>query len=151
MPGNIIVRNNIIRDNPVWFPVSGLDGSGSICAWPGTTKPVTERLLSGFRIEGNTIINPSAFGILLRNVDHAVVRDNIIINPGSKKLEDSYNGVPMWMTFAGIGLTNVSDAQVTDNQFVLSSPWCKRAVDIADSCDKPSIEAARNDEIPAGR
>jgi autotransporter-associated beta strand protein len=150
MPGNIIVRNNIIRDNPVWAPVSGFDGSGSICAWPGTTRPVTERLLSGFRIEGNTITNSAAFGILLRNVDHAVIRYNTIINPGSRKLEEEYDGVPMWKTFAGIGLTNVSDAQVTDNDFVLSSPWCKRAVDIADSCDKSSIEAARNNEITAG-
>lgn len=34
-------------------------------------QPVTERLFSGFRIEGNTIINPGGYGILLRNTRNA--------------------------------------------------------------------------------
>jgi hypothetical protein len=146
MPGNFIVRNNVIRDNPVWTPVSGLGGSGSISVWAGTARPVTERLFSGFRIEGNTIINPAAFGILLRNTKHATVRFNKIVNPGSKKLDGEFLGAPAWKTFAGIALDSVSDAVVTDNEFVLSSPWCRRGVAVEPTCDAPTIEVSQNIE-----
>jgi autotransporter-associated beta strand protein len=146
MPGNFIVRNNVIRDNPVWTPVSGLGGSGCISVWAGTVRPVTERLFSGFRIEGNTIINPAAFGILLRNTKHATVRFNKIVNPGSKKLDAEFRGAPAWKTFAGIALDSVSDAVVTDNEFVLSSPWCLRGVAVEPTCDAPTIEVSRNKE-----
>ena len=147
MPGNMIVRNNVIRDNPVWSPVSGFDGAGAISVWPGTIRSVSERLLSGFRIEGNTIINPAAFGVLLRNTEHATVRFNKIVNPGSKKLEEKILGVPAWKTFAGIGLDNVSDAIVTDNELILSSEWCHQGVAVSSSCDASTIEVSRNREI----
>ncbi len=144
MPGNFVVRNNVIRDNPVWAPVSGMDGSGSISVWAGTGRPISERLLSGFRIEGNTIENPAVTGILLRNVEHAVVRFNRIVNPGAKKIDGDYRGRPAWQDAAGIRLDNVSEAAVTDNDIVLGSPWCGTGVAIDDNCDEATLTVARN-------
>ena len=144
MPGNFIVRNNVIRDNPVWSAVSGFDGSGSISVWPNTVKPTAERLFSGFRLEGNTIINASSFGILLRNTRNATVRYNRIVNPGVNKLEEDFRGVPAWKTYAGLSLDYVSNAVVTDNEFVLTSPWCRRDVVVEPSCDAATITVERN-------
>ncbi|MCX6939103.1 MAG: autotransporter-associated beta strand repeat-containing protein [Verrucomicrobia bacterium] len=144
MPGNFIVRNNVIRDNPVWSAVSGFDGSGSISVWANTVKPTAGRLFSGFRLEGNTIINASSFGILLRNTRNATVRYNRIVNPGVNKLEQDYRGVPAWKTYAGVSLDHVSNAVVSDNEFVLTSPWCRRDVVVEPSCDATTITVERN-------
>ena len=146
MPGNFVVRNNVIRDNPVWVPVSGMDGSGSISVWAGTDRPISERVLSGFRIEGNTIENPAVTGILLRNTEHAVVRFNRIVNPGARKIDGDYLGRPAWQDAAGIRLDNVSNAVVTDNEVVLGSPWCRQAVVVEESCDQATMTVARNRE-----
>jgi parallel beta-helix repeat protein len=59
------------------------------------SESVTGRLFSGFRIEGNTIINPGGYGILLRNTRNAAIRHNKIANPGS---------VTATYTVAAIGL-----------------------------------------------
>jgi autotransporter-associated beta strand protein len=144
MPGNFVVRNNVIRDNPVWAPVSGMDGSGSISVWAGTDQPVAERILSGFRIEGNMIENPAVTGILLRNTEHAVVRFNRIVNPGAQRIEGEFRGRPAWQQAAGIRLDHVSDAIVTDNEIVLESPWCRQGVVVEDTCDAATITVARN-------
>jgi autotransporter-associated beta strand protein len=144
MPGNVVVRNNVIRDNPVWTPVSGMDGSGSISVWAGTDQPVAERILSGFRIEGNVIENPAVTGILLRNAEHAVVRFNRIVNPGAQKIEGDYRGRPAWQEAAGIRLDHVSDAVVTDNEIVLQSPRCLQAIVIEDTCDAATVTVAGN-------
>ena len=142
-PSNFIVRNNVIRDNPVGAPVSGWGGLGSICVWAGTVRsgdsgrnpysasdPLTERLFSGFRIEGNTIINSGGYGILLRNTQNAVIRYNRIVNPGLVHSE-----VPL----AGIGLDQVSNAVVSDNEVVLGKGNASKAVDLMDGCDLKTI------------
>jgi hypothetical protein len=147
MPGNFVVRNNVIRDNPVWVPVSGMDGSGSISVWAGTDRPISERVLSGFRIEGNTIENPAVTGILLRNTEHAVVRFNRIVNPGARTIDGDYRGRPAWQDAAGIRLDNVSNAVVTDNEVVLGSPWCREGVVIEDTCAATTITVARNQDL----
>ncbi|MCX7414555.1 MAG: right-handed parallel beta-helix repeat-containing protein [Planctomycetia bacterium] len=144
MPGNFVVRNNVIRDNPVWTPVSGMGGSGSISVWAGTGQPVAERILSGFRIEGNVIENPAVSGILLRNAEHAVVRFNRIVNPGAQRIEGEFRGRPAWQEAAGIRLDRVSHAVVTDNDIVLASPWCRQAIVIEDTCDAATVTVAGN-------
>lgn len=144
MPGNFVVRNNVIRDNPVWTPVSGMDGSGSISVWAGTDQPIAERILSGFRIEGNVIENSAVTGILLRNTEHAVVRFNQIVNPGAQRIEGEFRGRPAWQQAAGIRLDHVSDAIITDNEIVLESPWCRQGVVVEDSCDAATLTVIRN-------
>jgi autotransporter-associated beta strand protein len=151
MPSNFIVRNNVIRDNPVWAPVSGMEGSGSISVWAGTMRPISERVLSGFRIEGNTIENPSVTGILLRNTERAVVRFNRIVNPGAREIDGDYRGRPAWQDAAGIRLDNVSDTVVTDNDIVLESPWCRTGIAIEDNCDAKTLTVARNRASPPAR
>lgn len=143
MPGNITVRNNVIRDNTVWAPVIGADWSGCISAFAGTTLPVKERLLSGFRIEGNTIINPAVQGVLLHNVAHAVIAHNTIVNPGSKSFSSENPEL------AGITLANCSDVLVHDNEVLFGNPRCTNAVRIAPSCDKTSVIAERNTDTKA--
>jgi hypothetical protein len=66
MPSNFLIRNNVIRDNPVNIAVNGFAGNASIAVFAGTKYPTSERLLKNFRIEGNTIINPSVYGISVR-------------------------------------------------------------------------------------
>jgi hypothetical protein len=80
-PSNFIIRNNVIRDNPVMVPDNAeSSGAASISVFPSTVsagnsgrkplsecEPITSRLFSGFRIEGNNIINPGGYGVLLRN------------------------------------------------------------------------------------
>ncbi len=144
MPGNFVVRNNVIRDNPVWAPVSGMEGSGSISVWAGTDQPVEERILSGFRIEGNVIEQPAVTGILLRNTKRAIVRFNRIVNPGARKVEGEFRGRPAWQEAAGIRLDHVSDTVVTDNDIVLTSPWCREAVAVEENCDTATLTATRN-------
>jgi autotransporter-associated beta strand protein len=138
MPGNIIVRNNVIRDNTVSTSVIGADWSGCISAFPGTTRPTSERLLSGFRIEGNTIINAAAQGILLHNVDHAEISHNVIINPGSKALQSDPSRL------AAISLASCSDVVVSDNEVIFGNSHCTNAVQIDASCDKATVVAERN-------
>jgi hypothetical protein len=83
-------------------------------------------------------------GILLRNVEHAVVRFNRIVNPGAQKIDGDYRGRPAWQDAAGIRLDNVSEAAVTDNDIVLGSPWCGTGVAIDDNCDEATLTVARN-------
>ncbi len=147
-PSNFIIRNNVIRDNPVHAPVSGEGGSGSISVWANTvrsgdsgrfplseTKPVTERLFSGFRIEGNTIINPGGYGIVLRNTRNAVIRHNKIVNPGT---------VPTTYPVAAIGLDQVSDTVVSDNEVVLGKRSAPEAVSLLRGCDPKTIRVEDN-------
>jgi len=147
-PSNFIIRNNVIRDNPVHAPVSGEGGSGSISVWANTvrsgdsgrfpfyeSKPVTERLFSGFRIEGNTIINPGGYGILLRNTKNAVIRHNKIVNPGT---------VPTTYPVAAIGLDQVSDTVVSDNEIVLGKRSAPEAVSLLRGCDPKTIRVENN-------
>jgi nitrous oxidase accessory protein NosD len=121
-----------------------MGGSGSISVWAGTGQPVAERILSGFRIEGNVIENPAVSGILLRNAEHAVVRFNRIVNPGAQRIEGEFRGRPAWQEAAGIRLDHVSDAVVTDNDIVLASPWCRQAIVIEDTCDAATVTVAGN-------
>jgi parallel beta-helix repeat protein len=147
-PSNFFVRNNVIRDNPVSAPVSGEGGSGSICVWANTVRggdsgrfplsksePVTERLFSGFRIEGNTIVNPGAYGILLRNTKNAVIRHNRIINPGAAQTDSPV---------AGIGLDQVSDTLVADNEVVLGKGSAPEAVSLIRGVDAETVRIENN-------
>jgi parallel beta-helix repeat protein len=147
-PSNFIIRNNVIRDNPVHAPVSGEGGSGSICVWANTVRsgdsgrfpfsesePVTERLFSGFRIEGNTIINPGGYGILLRNTKNAVIRHNKIVNPGA---------VPTTYPVAAIGLDQVSDTLVSDNEVIIAKGNPSKAVSLIGGCDPDTVRIESN-------
>jgi hypothetical protein len=122
-PSNFIVRNNAILNNPISIPVTGDGGSGAISVWANTvgggdsgrlaltdSEPISERLFSGFRIEGNSIINPGLQGVLLRNTKNASIQHNRIVNPGSAK-----TGIKA----AAIGLDQVSDVVISDNEIVL--------------------------------
>jgi autotransporter-associated beta strand protein len=147
-PSNFIIRNNVIRDNPVHAPVSGEGGSGSISVWANTVRsgdsgrfpfsesdPVTERLFSGFRIEGNTIINPGGYGILLRNTRNAVIRHNKIVNPGT---------VPTTYPVAAIGLDQVSDTIVSDNEVIIAKGNPSKAVSLIGGCDPDTVRIENN-------
>ena len=147
-PSNFIVRNNVIRDNPVSAPVSGEGGSGAICVWAGTVRggdsgrfplsesePVSERLFSGFRIEGNTIINPGAYGIILRNTKNAAIQHNRIVNPGAVKTD---------YPVAAIGLDQVSDTVVSDNEVVLGKGNAPVAVSLLGGCDPATVRIENN-------
>lgn len=152
-PSNFIIRNNLIRDNPVHAPVSGEGGSGSISVWANTVrsrnsgrflfsecKAVTERLFSGFRIEGNTIINPGSYGILLRNTRNAVIRHNKIVNPGA---------VPTTYPVAAIGLEQVSDTVVSDNEVILGNGNASKAVSLIGGCDPDTVRIEDNQTTSA--
>jgi autotransporter-associated beta strand protein len=150
-PSNFIIRNNVIRDNPVHAPVSGDGGSGSISVWANTVRsrdsgrfpfsdsePITERLFSGFRIEGNTIINPGGYGILLRNTRNAVIRHNKIVNAGA---------VPTTYPVAAIGLDQVSDTLVSDNKVIIAKGNPSKAVSLIGGCDPDTVRTENNQTI----
>ena len=147
MPSNFMIRNNVIRDNPVSAAVNGFAGNGSIAVFAGTKYPTCERLLSNFRIEGNLIINPSVYGIVVRNTDQVVIRYNRIINPGANHFEGIYNGKPVSELQAAICLEAVSHALVTDNTIVFRNNYCQRAI-LTDSCtNAATLKVERNREI----
>ena len=147
MPSNFVIRNNVIRDNPVARAVTGFAGNASIAVYPGTSYPSNVRLLHNFQIENNTIINPSVYGIAVRNADHVVIRNNRIINPGACEVTGSYNGRPVSKLFAAIVLDAVSDAVVSDNEIVFENPRCQRAVLMEANCDPATVKIERNREI----
>ena len=147
MPSNFMIRNNVIRDNPVSAAVNGFAGNGSIAVFAGTKYPTCERLLSNFRIEGNLIINPSVYGIVVRNTDQVVIRYNRIINPGANPFDGIYKGKPVSELHAAICLEAVSHALVTDNEIVFRNNYCQRAI-LTDSCTNVvTLKVERNREI----
>ena len=101
-------------------------------------------MLSGFRIEGNLIINPSVYGIVVRNTDNVVIRHNRMVNPGSVELEAIFNGRPIADLYAAICLDAVSHATVTDNDIVFGNPRCRRAILMEPNCDAASVKVERN-------
>jgi hypothetical protein len=146
MPSNLMIRNNVIRDNPVAAAVTGFAGNASIAVYAGTKYPADARLLSGFRIEGNTIINPSVYGICIRNAEEVSIRYNRIVNPGAQVLEGMYNGRPIADLYAAICLDAVSHAVVSDNEIVFGNTRCQRAVLLEPNCDRATIRVEGNHE-----
>ena len=147
MPSNIIIRNNVIRDNPVAAAVTGFAGNASIAVYAGTKFPSNARLMHNFRIENNTIINPSVYGIAIRNADEVIVRNNRIVNPGACGVTGTYNGRPISELYAAIVLDAVSRAAVTDNEIVFENPRCRHAVLVEANCDSTTVRVERNSEI----
>ena len=147
MPENLTIRNNVIRDNPVAAAVNGLGASASIAVYAGTNHPTDARLLHNFRIENNTIVNPSVYGIAIRNADGVVIRNNRIVNPGACAVTGTYNGRPIAELYAAITLDAVSRAEVTDNEIVFGNPRCHRAVLMEPNCDAPTVKVERNHEL----
>ncbi len=139
MPSNFMIRNNVIRDNPVAAAVNGFAGNASIAIFAGTKYPTDERLLRGFRIEGNTIINPSVYGICIRNAEEVSIRYNRIINPGAQAVEGMYNARPIADLYAAICLDAVSHAVVSDNEIIFGNPRCRRAVLVEPNCDAATV------------
>ncbi len=146
MPSNFMIRNNVIRDNPVAAAVNGFAGNASIAIFAGTKYPTDERLLRGFRIEGNTIINPSVYGIAVRNAQEVRIRHNRIVNPGAQAVEGTYNGRPIADLYAAICLDAVSHAVVSDNEIIFRSPRCQRAVLMEPNCDATTVRIENNRE-----
>jgi parallel beta-helix repeat protein len=99
------------------------------------SEPVTERLFSGFRIEGNTIINPGGYGILLRNTKNAVIRHNKIVNPGA---------VTTAYPVAAIGLDQVSDTIVSDNEVIIGKGNTSKSVYLLGGCDPDTVRIDNN-------
>ena len=146
MPSHFMIRNNVFRDNPVSAAVNGFEGNGSIAIYAGTKYSTTERLLHWFRIEGNVIVNPSVYGIVVRNAEHVVVRHNRIINPGSKEILGRFRGKPIMEQYAAMCLDAVTHAVVSDNEIVYRSPRCQRAVLMEPNCDAASVRIENNRE-----
>lgn len=149
MPSNLTIRNNVIRDNPVSVAVNGFEGNAAIAIFAGTKYPTTERLLRGFRIEGNTIINPSVYGIAVRNAADVRIRHNRIVNPGAWEATGTFRGQPIRDLYAAILLDAVSNADVTDNEIILANPRCPRAVRVEPTCDPATLRIERNLEKSA--
>ncbi len=143
MPSNFMIRNNVIRDNPVAAAVNGFAGNASIAIFAGTRYPTNARLLHGFRIEGNTIINPSVYGICIRNAENVSIRYNRIVNPGAQVLEGMYNGRPIADLYAAICLDAVSHAVVSDNEIIFGNPRCRRAVLVEPNCDVNTVRVEK--------
>jgi hypothetical protein len=113
IPGNFIIRNNVIRDNPVNLPnPRGIPGS--ICIVGGTPQPSKSRFIHNILIEHNTIVNPSCAGIYVRNADQVTIRHNRFICPAESALADN-RGQPF--ASAPIDLDAVSQTIVSDNTF----------------------------------
>lgn len=146
MPSNFFIRNNVIRDNPVYVAVNGFDGNGSIAVYAGTKYPTSERILNNFRIEGNTIINPSVYGISVRNTENVRIRYNRIINPGASEITGTFRGRDIRDLYAAILLDAVSNAEVTDNEIIFGNSRCQRAMLIEPNCDTDSVRVERNTE-----
>jgi hypothetical protein len=146
MPSNFMIRNNVIRDNPVAAAVTGFAGNASIAIYAGTKYPSDARLMRGFRVEGNTIINPSVYGICIRNAEDVSIRYNRIINPGAQAVEGMYNGRPISELYAAICLDAVSHAVVTDNEIVIGNSRCQRAVLMEPNCDATTVRIENNRE-----
>jgi hypothetical protein len=146
MPSNFMIRNNVIRDNPVAAAVTGFAGNASIAIYAGTKYPSDARLMRGFRVEGNTVINPSVYGICIRNAEEVSIRYNRIINPGAQAVEGMYNGRSISELYAAICLDAVSRAVVSDNEIVYRSPRCQRAVLMEPNCDPATVRIERNKE-----
>jgi len=146
MPSNLTIRNNVFRDNPVSAAVNGFEGNGSIAIFAGTKYPTNERLLSGFRIEGNLIINPSVYGIVVRNTDDVVIQHNRIVNPGAREVNGTFRGKPIAEQYAAICLDAVSHATVTDNEFVFGNPRCQQGVLVEPNCDAATLRIENNRE-----
>ncbi len=113
IPGDFIIRNNVIRDNPVNLPTPR-GSPGSICIVGGTVKPTNNRFIHNIIIENNTIINPSCAGIYVRNADQVTIRHNLFICPAERSLTDD-RGQPL--ASAPIDLDSVSNSIVSDNTF----------------------------------
>ena len=151
MPENMVIRNNVIRDNPVAASVTGFQGNASVAVYAGTKYPTTARLLHNFRIEGNTIINPAMYGIAVRNTEDVVIRNNRIVNPGACLITGTYQGHPISELYAAIALEAVSKAVVTDNEIVFGNARCQRSVLVDPNCDAATVKVERNREIRQGK
>ncbi len=113
IPGNFVIRNNVIRDNPVNLPTPRAT-PGSISIVGGTPKPSKSRFIHNILIEHNTIDNPSCAGIYVRNADQVTIRHNRIICPAERALTED-RGQPL--ASAPIDLDAVSQTVISDNIF----------------------------------
>jgi hypothetical protein len=146
MPGHLLIRNNVIRDNPIDAAVNGFAGNGSIAVYAGTQMATDQRLMHDFRIEGNTIINPSAYGIVVRNTDQVSIRGNRIVNPWAKPLQGTFRGRSYDLLRAAICLDAVSQARIDDNDIIFGNERCQRSLLIEPNCDSASINVGENRE-----
>jgi hypothetical protein len=146
MPSNFLIRNNVIRDNPVNIAVNGFAGNASIAVFAATKYPTSEHLLKNFRIEGNTIINPSVYGISVRNTQNVRIRYNRIINPGAVEITGTFLGRDIKDLYAAILLDAVSEAEVTDNEIIFGNSRCQKAILMEANCDTATIFVNRNSE-----
>jgi hypothetical protein len=151
MPSNFMIRNNVIKDNPVSQAVNGFEQSASISIYAGAKPPTCARLLKNFRIEGNTIINPSVYGISVRNAENVRIRHNLIINPGAAELTGSFRGKDVQDLYAAIFLDAASNIEISDNEIVFKNERCKKGILMGAFCDTEDVIYERNVEIDSTR
>lgn len=142
IPGNLVIRNNVIRDNPVNLPLPrGVPGSITIGG--GTPQPSNSRLIRNLIIEHNTIENPSCAGIYVRNADQVTIRHNRIICPADRAMTDE-RGKPL--ASAPIDLDAVSQTVINDNTFEVSPVL--EAVPIKVGPDVDHLTVTNNQVLP---
>ena len=135
IPGNFIIRNNVIRDNPINLPTPRAN-PGSICIVGGTPQPTTVRFIHNILIENNTIYNPSCAGIYVRNADNVVIRNNRIICPGERVLADEHGKA---LPSAPIDLDAVSQVVVSDNTLEVGPCWADKPVKLGTEVDQVTV------------
>ncbi|MCX6936922.1 MAG: right-handed parallel beta-helix repeat-containing protein [Verrucomicrobia bacterium] len=145
IPGDFVIRNNVIRDNPVNLPTPR-GSPGSICIVGGTVKPTKNRFIHNIVIENNTIYNPSCAGIYARNASNVIIRNNLVIRTVDPQLVgERGRGLPS----APIDLDSVSHATVENNTVVMDPLWAAKPV--AWGADVDSVIVTNNRVHPPAK
>lgn len=144
---HVIIRGNTIKDSPysLYGACCSFQMSGAISVGPSTSPgkvTAVEQIFRDFRIEGNHISNSMWSGILAKNIDGLIIKDNIIERPVNRTdpPAQAYYGE---QALAGIYLHAVTNAEVTGNR-MSPSPRCTTVVKIGKHTDAAQVKLSVN-------
>lgn len=144
---SVVIRGNTVRDSPysLFAACCAFQMSGAISVGPSTSPgkiPSLDAIFRDFRIEGNRISNSMWSGILAKNIDGLVIKDNVIsapVNRSGPPAQGYYGEEPL----AGIYLHAVRNAEVTGNR-MSPSARCTTVVKIGRHTEAAQVRLSGN-------
>jgi hypothetical protein len=143
IPNNVAIRGNVFKGNP-----RNGDGKPGACIFVGAeiADPTKNNaIMSGMTIEDNKIVEPTAGGIHLGNVDGGIIRNNVIDFSGSKPptLPQHYN--------TGAIVVNACRNVIVENNRITCTRAFPNEILLLGNYDKDSVVLKNNTIISAPR
>ena len=134
-PNNLIICNNVIRDNPSCQRTVN-DAAIQLGVGNGRGAAVMDNIV----IEGNKIYNSGYSGIKAGNLSNSSIIRNQIVQPGVIGVTDET---------AGITLSSGDNVSIKDNSIVLNGSPCKKDIFIGENVNRKTLTLSDNQVNPA--